>query len=214
MASRAFIQAVLQHTVPAEFRVRLHALNVDAALLKSLDAAKDELQKVLKDKARHLSTYNHYFTTTIQKTRQRKHQKKIQEATKLSKTTVTPAFGVRQVHFDADRLMATMDKAIEPDMDVFSSQEALDSERAYYKDELKYFVNAIAKSVIERHLVEPLPDNILSPLIVTGMTEKEIAFVAAERAEITQQRLNLESKKAMLEKGLETFRKAMGGLNR
>lgn len=82
------------------------------------------------------------------------------------------------------------------------------------QDELKYFVNAIAKTVIERHLVEPLPDIILSPLVVTEMTEKEVEFVAAEPPEITQQRTFLESRKTMLEKGLETFREAMGGLKR
>jgi len=79
---------------------------------------------------------------------------------------------------------------------------------------MKYFVNAVAKAVIERHLVEPLPDIILSPLVVTDMTETEIQFVAAEPVEITQQRAFLEARRAMLEKGLETFREAMGGLKR
>jgi hypothetical protein len=116
--------------------------------------------------------------------------------------------------FNARQTGKTMERAIELDMDAFSSQEALDIERAYYKDEIKYFVNAVAKAVIERHLVEPLPDMILSPLFVTQMTEKEIGFVAAESPETTQQRAHLKSRKLMLEKGLETFRDAMGGLKR
>lgn len=82
------------------------------------------------------------------------------------------------------------------------------------KDELKYFVASVCKQCIERHLVEPLPDTILSPLVVAGMSEKEVDFVAAEPPEITQQRAHLESRKTMLEKGLETFREAMGGLRR
>lgn len=82
------------------------------------------------------------------------------------------------------------------------------------QDELKYFVNAVCKAVVERHLVEPLPSIILSPLVVAQMTDKEIEFVAAEPPEITQQRAFLESRKAMLEKGLDTFREAMGGLKR
>lgn len=96
-----------------------------------------------------------------------------------------------------------MERAIELDMYAFSSQEPLDIERAYYKDEIKYFVNAVAKAVIERHLVEPLPDMILSPLVVTQMTEKEIEFVDPESPETTQQRAHLESRKLMLEKGLK-----------
>jgi hypothetical protein len=77
---------------------------------------------------------------------------------------------------------------------------------------LKYVVNTVAKAVVERHLVEPFPDIILSPLVVVEMTEKEIQFVAAEPPEITQQRAFLEARKVMLEKGLDTFREAMGGL--
>lgn len=83
-----------------------------------------------------------------------------------------------------------------------------------FQDELKYFVNAVAKQVIERHLVEPLPEIILSPLVVSGLTDKEVAFVAAEPPEITQQRAFLENRETMLEKGLSTFREAMGGLKR
>jgi hypothetical protein len=80
------------------------------------------------------------------------------------------------------------------------------------QDELKYFVNAVAKAVIERHLVETLPETILSPLVVSQMTNKQIEYVAAETPEVTQQRAFLEGRKAMLEKGLDTFREAMGGL--
>jgi hypothetical protein len=105
-----------------------------------------------------------------------------------------------------------MDRSLEPDMDVFSSQEALDTQRAFYKDEMKYFVSAVTKAVIERHLVEPLPDLVLSPLAVTQMSDQEVAFVAAEPAEVTQQRAYLDNKKAMLEKGLKTFSEAMSGM--
>ena len=51
-----------------------------------------------------------------------------------------------------------MNNSVEANIDVFSSQETLDTQRACYKNELKYFVNNIAKAVIERHLVEPLPN--------------------------------------------------------
>lgn len=229
-ACKKFVYIVIENTAPTEFHGRLKGLSIDAALAQSLSAAKEELRKVLKDKARHPSTYNHYFTTTLQKMRQRKLQKMTQTASEKSKQQVI----VDRIYvskLDPSEMLKAMDATIELDMDTFSSQEALDTERAYYKvttvscqhvfllistvqDELKYFVNAIAKTVIERHLVEPLPDIILSPLVVTEMTEKEVEFVAAESPEITQQRTFLESRKTMLEKGLETFREAMGGLKR
>jgi hypothetical protein len=83
-----------------------------------------------------------------------------------------------------------------------------------HTDELKYFVNTIAKAVFERHFVEPLPDIILSPLMVTEITEQKIQFVAVEPLEITLQRAFLEARKVMLEKGMDTLREAMGGLER
>ncbi|KAJ4356211.1 uncharacterized protein N0V89_004241 [Didymosphaeria variabile] len=209
-----FVYKVLQYAAPGEFLPRITALSVDAALKSSLAAAKDELAKLIKDKARHPMTYNHYFTTTLQKQRQRKHQKigkKAAEAITENKLMFDGSF---QTLIKPDDLGEAMSTAIEQDMDRFSAGEALDYERAYYKDELKYFVASVCKECIERHLVEPLPNIILSPLVVTAMSEKEISFVAAEPPEITQKRAHLESRMAMLEKGLETFREAMGGLRR
>jgi hypothetical protein len=99
-------------------------------------------------------------------------------------------------------------------MDKFSAEEALDTTRAYYKDALQYFINAVTIQVIERHLVRVLPDIILSPVIVSQMTEKEINYVAAEARETTQRRQTLEDRQKMLEKGLEAFRGAMLALQR
>ncbi|KNG50264.1 dynamin family protein [Stemphylium lycopersici] len=211
---KEFVDVVINETAPPEFKDRLMALNIDAALSKSLADAKDELRKILKDKNRHPCTYNHYFTTNIQKMRQRKHQAMTKVASAAAETTIRDMSGAHRNHIDRDVLATQMNKTIEPDMDVFSSQEALDTQRAYYKDELKYFVNNIAKAVIERHLVEPLPDIILSPLVVTEMTDQQVEYIAAEPLETTQQRTHLEARKVMLEKGLETFRDAMGGLRR
>jgi replicative DNA helicase len=128
-----------------------------------------------------------------------------------------------------------MDKAmaesIEQNRDKFSAAEALDNQRAYYKvcyasfyfrlktnisrqDELKYFTNAVAKQLIERYLVQPLPDIVLSPVVVTQLTDEEVGFIAAEPAEVTQQRNFLEARKDMLENGMAKFSEAMGGLRR
>jgi hypothetical protein len=213
-ACKEFVDTVLQDSAPPEFIGRITALNVDSALKQALSRAEDELVKVLKDKDRHPTTYNHYFTTTVQKMRHRKHHQITKKAAKASEVMAYDNNGDACVHIDPETLAEEMEKVVELDMDVFSSQEALDIERAYYKGEIKYFVNAVAKAIIERHLVEPLPELILSPLVVTQMTEQEIEFVAAEPPETVQQRSHLESRKTMLENGLDTFREAMGGLKR
>jgi CRISPR/Cas system-associated protein Csm6 len=80
------------------------------------------------------------------------------------------------------------------------------------QDELKYFVNAVTKQVIERHLVEPLPEIILSPVVVNNLTDNEVKYIAEEPPEITQQRNFLDARLETLEHGMDTFREAMGGL--
>lgn len=54
----------------------------------------------------------------------------------------------------------------------------------------------------------------MSPLIIYQLTDKEVRYIAEEPQELTQQRAYLESRKDMLEKGIDTFRQAVGGFRR
>jgi hypothetical protein len=77
---------------------------------------------------------------------------------------------------------------------------------------MKYFVDVIAKQVIERHLVANLP-NILSPIIMAHFTDKDIQYLAGELQNVTQLREHLLGKKDMLEEGQNAFNSAMGVVN-
>lgn len=79
---------------------------------------------------------------------------------------------------------------------------------------MKYFVHAVTKQVIERCMVNPLPEKILSPGVVQALTEEDVAYIAAEPPETVAQRAFLEERKGMLEKGSEIFREAVAGLKR
>ncbi|KAF2810357.1 Dynamin family protein [Mytilinidion resinicola] len=212
-----FVRNVLQHAATPEIVARLLELRVEAALASSLKASKEELQKIIIDKASHPMTYNHYYTTTIQKMRQEKYSRKLMQMTNDAKVSVDrktweagPGYS-RVTYIDPNILRNNIDRSIELDMDKFSAEEALDSQIAYYKDELKYFIAAITKQVIERHLVSTLPLNILSPSVVVELSDEDISYIAAEPAEITHRRAYLETRKATLEKGITTFRRAIGG---
>lgn len=91
-------------------------------------------------------------------------------------------------HLDPVKIKRLFGDALEKDMEKFSSQEALDNQRAYPKDEMKYFINAVCKAAVERHLIFPLPEIILSHLVVTKLTDQQVRFIAAESHKITQQR--------------------------
>ena len=64
---------------------------------------------------------------------------------------------------------------------------------------MKYFVHAVTKQVIERCMIKTLPDKILSPIVVSAMTDEEVAYVAAEPPDTVAQRAFLEERKNMLQ---------------
>lgn len=207
-ACKNFVEIVLQHAAAPEIKSRLVGLRVDAALESSLQASRGELAKIIADKARPPMTYNHYYTTTVQKQRQNKYASALAAVTDT--LTMVGKHSVNER--EQTPIEPQMPKGrIVQDMDKFSAEEALDSQTAYYKDELKYFIAAVTKQVIERHLVDTLPSAILSPLVITGLTDEEVEYVAAEAPEVTRQRNFLQGRKEMLEKGQEAFRLAMGG---
>lgn len=78
------------------------------------------------------------------------------------------------------------------------------------QDEVRHFIAAVTKQVIERHLLHGLAENTLSPMIINNMSDGEVAHIAAEAEEITHKREFLEGHKAILESGQEAFRKALG----
>ncbi|OCL01429.1 hypothetical protein AOQ84DRAFT_306727 [Glonium stellatum] len=207
-----FVKIVLPHAAPPEIESRLVGLRVEVALESSLRASREELAKIIADKARPPMTYNHYYTTTVQKQRQKKYAgilSTITDTLGITKGCSTEPIGKL---VEPHALKEQMESQIVLDMDKFSAEEALDSQAAYYKDELKYFIAAVTKQVIERHLVDTLPATILSPMVIAALTDEEVAYVAAEAPEVTRQRNYLQGRKEMLEKGQDAFRLAMGGV--
>lgn len=63
------VKFVLQKVTALEIQSRLLSLRVDVALSSALSLSLAELGKVLKDKLCHPITYDHRYTTTVQKIR-------------------------------------------------------------------------------------------------------------------------------------------------
>ncbi|KAF2036299.1 hypothetical protein EK21DRAFT_106400 [Setomelanomma holmii] len=209
-----FIHQILNEVAPAEFKKPLEELVVSAVLEDTLKDAKVELKKLLEDKARNPSTYNHYYTDNIQKRRKEKLDAANEKAKRAANIKTRRDDGTYKTTFDKDIFYKELEKTVQRDMEIFAAEETLESSRAYYKDEMKYFVHAVTKQVIERCMIDPLPRRILSPTVVQALTDEEVAFVAAEPPETVAQRAFLEERKQMLEKGDDIFREAMGGVKR
>jgi hypothetical protein len=128
-ACRTFVCAVLRHAAPAEFQEPLKAITVDTTLQNALTASREELEKLLEDKTRQPMTYNHYFTTTIQKARQDGYR----NLTAKAKKSCVPYSYSGGPYIKPDEFQENLDKSMQQDMGTFSSEEALDNLRAYYK---------------------------------------------------------------------------------
>jgi Na+-translocating ferredoxin:NAD+ oxidoreductase RnfC subunit len=131
---REFVYKVLQHTAPPEFKERITTLTVDAALQNALADGKAELKKLVADKSRHPITYNHYYTTTIQKMRQNKQREALKKAQFRAEVSVYSNNDTTSKRYlDPATMEAAMENSIILDMDKFSAEEALDLQRAFYK---------------------------------------------------------------------------------
>lgn len=210
---KTFVEIVLTETAPADIKARLADYCVDKALSASLAEAKVELGKIIADKSRNLLTYNHYFTSKIQDQRKSKFADILSGAAQTASVSWAEDGDESRIetYISPDKLNAGIHEGIEQNMDKFSAEDALDTQIAYYADELKYFVNCVSKQVVERHLVDTLSWNVLTPTVIAGLTDSQVALLTAEKPEVTRNRERLEGRKHVLEKGLKIFKEALGG---
>ena len=134
-----FVELVLKTVATEDIQRRMWELKIDGALKNALTASRSELDKILEDKNRHPITYNHYYTTTIQKERQKILNRGLDQCTDeatvaVHEKTFMAGSGYSTKHYiDPEKLQEAMDKNIVLDMDRFCAQEALSSQQAFYK---------------------------------------------------------------------------------
>ncbi|KAG8628621.1 hypothetical protein KVT40_002486 [Elsinoe batatas] len=207
-----FAKKLLASITSEDVRTRLYSRIVGPELNARTERAMVELKRIIEDKNGDPITYNHYYTTTIQKLRAKKQEKNMKELLNNNSTGITDESGqYRQITDTAGVLQGMRHVTIEQDMDKFSAEDALICHLAYYKDELKFFVNCITKHVVERHMIADLPSGIISAIRFGLMGSDEIRALVAEPSTTVQQRTYLVMQKEMLENGIKQFRTAVGG---
>ncbi|RMY82913.1 hypothetical protein D0861_07662 [Hortaea werneckii] len=180
--SEAVNRTAIDHAVSKDVADRLKAVKVESALDNRLEAAKAELKRIIADMKHRPITYDPAYTAIVQNMRQEKHNAKF-------KTLVQKA----GVDVGDRNDTGTTERYLSPDA-----------------EEVKYFISAITKQVIERYLLRDLANDTLSPMLVGEMSDDEVSLIAAEAEEITRMRSNLEARKSTLENGQQTFRSALG----
>ncbi|KAK4575336.1 hypothetical protein LTR86_001190 [Recurvomyces mirabilis] len=209
MLCKDFVHAAIHDVVFADISTRLKMLKIDEALDQRCKNATDSLEQIIEDNQRPSITYDPSYTATVQEARALKTKAKMDALIRQATVKVQGGEGEKEV-VNPEVLKNGLTQLIEPDMDKTSSEDALDSQLAYYKDEVKTFIANVTKQVIERELLHNLADDTLSPMIINDMSDAEVGYIAAEAEETTHKRDFLESHKAMLEAGQEAFKKALG----
>ncbi|KAK3722656.1 hypothetical protein LTR37_002226 [Vermiconidia calcicola] len=206
------MRAAIEFAAPSDGSKRLQALKIDNALENRLKDAKFELRRLVKDTKQHPITYDPSYTSIVQKARMEKHTSKFNSLVKEAETEVHTGGKIPSstLYPKSEIIKSGIVDIVEKDMDKTSAEDALDSQFAYYKKEVSYFIDAVTKQVVERHLLRGLAENTLSPLLISDMTDGEISLVAPEPEEMTRQRDFLEARRSMLEQGQETFKSALG----
>jgi hypothetical protein len=79
------------------------------------------------------STYNHYYSDTIQARRQDKYKALMMKARQNATLEYSDPQGVKSSNVNTVLFNKEIAAAVERDMDIFAAEEALDSQHAIYK---------------------------------------------------------------------------------
>lgn len=192
-------------------------------LQNSETAASTELRRLLDDEKDSPMTYNHYYTDNVQKSRLDAQK----AAMRLAVVDVAQHEWGGKLHIsnqaeDLDRFLSAIESRIIVDMDEQACQEALKELDSYYKvcatfkrhgDVLmllkvdrKTFVDNVARQVVERHIISPLP-KAFCPNSVSQLSDEDLERIGSE-PDAQRQRRDLLSRRA------ESLRKSLSELQK
>ncbi|PVH91396.1 dynamin family protein [Periconia macrospinosa] len=187
---RVFLEHLMDELCPKDIISRLWTFHFEENLKTRNETASKELDQIIEDHRGHPINYNHYYTDIVKKCRLERERGLL--ATALEDTTTHSHLpGCNSNHTSAeinvDTVIDTFARGSEADMEVHSSEEALDRLHAIYKVAQKTFIVNITIQVVERHLIRGLED-IFSPILVDRLTDTEAENLASEPESCKRQR--------------------------
>lgn len=126
-----FADRLLRHIAPKDISQKLSRSLVEPALLRRKVEAHQELRKILRDKQGDPITYNHYYTETIMNMRKNEERRILENAA----ATIRARTAENNNNSNSSGSLASFITEVTNtrDMNVFSAQEALTCEMAFYK---------------------------------------------------------------------------------
>jgi GTPase SAR1 family protein len=132
-----FVIGVLGDTCPADISANLQTASINDSLKERFEASQVEFKKILADRRRHPMTYNHYYTTTVQRLRRERDSSDLKsclkKATNAERVYTRDGTWTNTSKVDPEKMISEYHGQVEQDMDKHSCRDALDSLRAFYK---------------------------------------------------------------------------------
>ncbi|KAJ5335737.1 uncharacterized protein N7506_005673 [Penicillium brevicompactum] len=211
VAAKEFLQQVVTYVADKATSTALFDKLILPALIELRETLEQGTAELLTPhQQRHPITYNHYFTETLQHTRNGRQKEQLREALKrhFKVDRLPSAYGTCD-SVDLRALFDSLVRSTEPNMTKYASEEALDCMLAYYKVALKRFVDDIATEVVEMKLLCTLP-GIFNPVTAFDMSDELVTQIAGESEESRSLREQLNKKLRVLAKGSDTCRRFVG----
>ncbi|KAL6810068.1 P-loop containing nucleoside triphosphate hydrolase protein [Trichoderma sp. SZMC 28015] len=201
-----WIQLAVERLIPEEsMRAQVHSI-LQQWLEETEKNALGELEKLIKDERRSPLTYNHYYTDNVQKARLDAQKKAVENAVSAERDN-HGKLHVSNVQVDIQKFIAAIGSRITVDMDEQACHEAITELDAYYKVTMKTFVDNVARQVIERHVIAPLP-NAFSPNSVSQLSEEDLLRIGSESEKQIAKREKLALQVQGLKKSLRDLQKS------
>ena len=131
-----FLKILLEDKCPKDIVFRLRQSLVQDALKVRYDSALEELGRIMEDNKSYPINYNHYYTETINERRQKRQKASLAQAIEGA-TKHQRLDGCQSNHtsasIDVNRAIEAYSKSIDPDMENFGCEEALDCVFAIYE---------------------------------------------------------------------------------
>jgi len=135
-AARSFLDLLISHLADEPTSEALLDQVIDPAMDQNLRNMNQKLDEILRPyQAGHPITYNHYFTETIQKVREKRHEEEIARKLKrfLGHKEDATVDNVSVKSMRIPSLLSALASRTEGDMDRYACSEILDCMEAYYK---------------------------------------------------------------------------------
>ncbi|KAH0493480.1 hypothetical protein TgHK011_000148 [Trichoderma gracile] len=168
--------------------------------------ALEELGKLIDDERRGPLTYNHYYTDNVQKARLDEQRQVAQDAVLAEKDYLGRIF--LDSHQKVKEFVEKLGSKIVVDMDQQACNEAITQLDAYYKVAMKTFIDNVARQVIERHILSPLP-KAFCPTSVSLFSEEDLKRIASESEKQIDRREKLAAQVQGLKKSLRDLQKSV-----